>query len=562
MAIIKHVPIKNADYSKALEYLLFEHSANGKPVRNENGNLIMRDGVLIDGINCGAFFFDKECEMTNWQFHKNQGRNDVKAHHYILSFDPQDSQDGNLDAERAHALGMEFASSFFPGHQVLVCTHTDGTNGSGNHHVHIVLNSVRKLDVERQSFMEREIDCRAGYKHHATKAFTRFLKAEVMKMCERERLHQVDLLTPARNRITDREYRGQKRGQERLDSLNRQIIAAQMKPRDTVFQTQKQYLRDAITAASTKASSLDEFRKFLIEEYGISLKDHRGRFSYLHPDRKKHITGRALGSDYEKDHLLEILKENAKGKEEREVDQNDRSTTEYDPTYDYHADPIAILYVRSELRLVVDLQNNIKAQQNEAYARKVRLSNLQEMARTVVYIQEQGIGSREELRVRQEAASAKVHAAEASLQDTMEQIRNTNAQIHFTGQYYANKKVQEQFLKSRNKKRFRAEHRNELDLYNDAVHYFKENNGSIIPSIKKLKQKKDALSSLREMQKKEIQCLNEYEKELLIASANVTTILASGQRWEMSKTKLLVQTYNQNTVNFTAPKPSRKEPSL
>ena len=116
MAIIKHVPIKNADYSKALEYLLFKHAANGKPVRNENGNLIMRDGVLIDGINCGAFSFDKECEMTNWQFHKNQGRNDVKAHHYILSFDPQDSQNGNLDAERAHALGMEFASRFFPGH--------------------------------------------------------------------------------------------------------------------------------------------------------------------------------------------------------------------------------------------------------------------------------------------------------------------------------------------------------------------------------------------------------------------------------------------------------------
>ena len=94
--------------------------------------------------------------------------------------------------------------------------------------------------------------------------------------------------------------------------------------------------------------------------------------------------------------------------------------TEYDPTYDYHADPIAILYIRSELRLVVDLQNNIKAQQSEAYARKVRLSNLQEMARTVVYIQEQGIGSREELRARQEEASVKVHTAEASLQDTME----------------------------------------------------------------------------------------------------------------------------------------------
>ena len=560
MAIIKHVPIKNADYSKALEYLLFEHAANGKPVRNENGNLIMRDGVLIDGINCGAFSFDKECEMTNWQFHKNQGRNDVKAHHYILSFDPQDSQDGNLDAERAHALGMEFASRFFPGHQVLVCTHTDGTNGSGNHHVHIVLNSVRKLDVERQPFMEREIDCCAGYKHHATKAFTRFLKAEVMKMCERERLHQVDLLTPARNRITDREYRGQKRGQEKLDSLNRQIIAAQMKPRDTVFQTQKQYLRDAITAASAKASSLDEFRKILIEEYGINLKDHRGRFSYLHPDRKKHITGRALGSDYEKDHLLEILKKNAKGKEEREADQNDRPMTEYDPTYDYHADPIAILYIRSELRLVVDLQNNIKAQQSEAYARKVRLSNLQEMARTVVYIQEQGIGSREELRARQEEASVKVHTAEASLQDTMEQIRNINAQIHFTGQYYANKKIQSGFLKARNKKKYRAEHEKELDLYNDAVRYFKENAGGTIPSIKDLKAEKEKLSSLRERQKEEINSLRQYEKELQIAVTNVDAILGTDQSRSSEEPQKVPPAQDQKHPE--AVRRPRREPSL
>ena len=560
MAIIKHVPIKNADYSKALEYLLFEHAANGKPVRNENGNLIMRDGVLIDGINCGAFSFDKECEMTNWQFHKNQRRNDVKAHHYILSFDPQDSQNGNLDAERVHALGREFASRFFPGHQILICTHTDGTNGSGNHHVHIVLNSVRKLDVERQPFMEREIDCRAGYKHHATKTFTRFLKAEVMKMCERERLHQVDLLTPARNRITDREYRGQKRGQEKLDSLNRQIIAAQMKPRDTVFQTQKQYLRDAITVASAKASSLDEFRKILIEEYGISLKDHRGRFSYLHPDRKKHITGRALGSDYEKDHLLEIMKKNAKEKEERQTCRNERPMTEYDPAYNYHADPIAILYVRSELQLVVDLQNNIKAQQSEAYARKVRLSNLQEMARTVIYIQEQGIESREELHAQQEAASAKVHAAEATLQDTMEQIRSINAQIHFAGQYYGNKKIQSEFLKTRNKKKYRAEHKKELDLYNDAVHYFKENTGGTIPSIKDLKAEKEKLSSLREKQKEEINSLRQYEKDLQIAATNVNVILGTELNRNRGKAKNAQPV--QELSHLAAVRHSRQEPSL
>ncbi len=50
---------------------------------------------------------------------------------------------------------------------------------------------------------------------------------------------------------------------------------------------------------------------------------------------------------------------------------------------DYHADPIAILFIRSDLRLVVDLQNCIKAQQSRAYAQKSKISNLQQMAKTV-----------------------------------------------------------------------------------------------------------------------------------------------------------------------------------
>jgi len=78
--------------------------------------------------------------------------------------------------------------------------------------------------------------------------------------------------------------------------LNKRIIEAQMKPSTTVFQTQKQFLRDAILEAAGQASSLEEFQKLLLDKHGISLKDRRGRFSYLHPEREKYITGRALGS--------------------------------------------------------------------------------------------------------------------------------------------------------------------------------------------------------------------------------------------------------------------------
>lgn len=44
------------------------------------------------------------------------------------------------------------------------------------------------------------------------------------------------------------------------------------------------------------------------------LKISRGRFSYLHPDRTKPVTGRKLGADYTEDFLLNLFQENAKEK--------------------------------------------------------------------------------------------------------------------------------------------------------------------------------------------------------------------------------------------------------
>ena len=47
---------------------------------------------------------------------------------------------------------------------------------------------------------------------------------------------------------------------------------------------------------------------------------------------------------------------------------------------------MAVLYIRSHLRLVVDLQSNVKAMQNSAYARRVKITNLQQMANNIMYV--------------------------------------------------------------------------------------------------------------------------------------------------------------------------------
>jgi hypothetical protein len=89
------------------------------------------------------------------------------------------------------------------------------------------MNSLRKLDVEKQPFMERDIDSRAGYKHNLTPRYLKYLQAQVMQICEREGLHQVNLLAPARTKITNAEYEARESGQIAMDARNEKIRAAQ-----------------------------------------------------------------------------------------------------------------------------------------------------------------------------------------------------------------------------------------------------------------------------------------------------------------------------------------------
>lgn len=304
MAIVKHIKSRNANYSAAINYLLFEHDEKtGKKIVDESGRSILRKEFYMDGLNCDPMSFDKECELTNAHFHKNKKREDIKTHHYIISYDPADVTENGLTGERAQTISLELAKQMFPGYQALVVTHTDGHNESGNIHTHIVINSVRMTAVERQPYMDKPHEEAAGYKHRSTDKFMNTFKKTVMDRCQQEGLHQIDLLAPAEKKITQKEYMAQKHGQQNLDEINQKIIEDGLKPTSTVFLTQKEYLRNAIDECATTSNSFDEFQSKLLEQFQISVIEHRGRYSYLHPDRQKRITERALGTRYGKEHL-------------------------------------------------------------------------------------------------------------------------------------------------------------------------------------------------------------------------------------------------------------------
>ena len=121
MATFKHISSKNADYGAAEQYLTFEHDEfTMKPTLDEAGRLILREDYRIATLNCGEEDFAVACMRANLRYGKNQKREDVKSHHYIISFDPRDAADNGLTVDRAQALGEEFCAEHFPGHQAIL----------------------------------------------------------------------------------------------------------------------------------------------------------------------------------------------------------------------------------------------------------------------------------------------------------------------------------------------------------------------------------------------------------------------------------------------------------
>ena len=271
MATLKHINSKNADYGAAEQYLLFEHDEfTMKPVLDETGRLIPREDYRLSTLNCGGEDFAVACMRANLRYGKNQRREDVKSHHYIISFDPRDGPDNGLTVDRAQALGEKFCAEHFPGHQALVCTHPDGHNHSGNIHVHIVINSLRIEEVPFLPYMDRPADTKAGCKHRCTDAALRYFKSEVMEMCHREGLYQIDLLNGSKNRVTDREYWAQKKVQQALEITHTDKLRNKAVAELSGGQKQRVWIAMAL-AQDTKILFLDEPTTYLDIRYQLQI---------------------------------------------------------------------------------------------------------------------------------------------------------------------------------------------------------------------------------------------------------------------------------------------------
>ena len=526
MATFKHISSKNADYGAAEQYLTFEHDEfTMKPTLDESGRLMLREDYRIATLNCGGEDFAVACMRSNLRYGKNQKREDVKSHHYIISFDPRDAVDNGLTVDRAQALGEEFCRKQFPGHQAIVCTHPDGHNHSGNIHVHIVINSLRIAEVPFLPYMDRPADTRAGCKHRCTDAAMEYFKAEVMELCHRENLYQIDLLHGSKNRITEREYWAQRKGQAKLDKEAAALPAGEQPAKPTKFETDKEKLRQTIRAALSSAASYDEFAAVLLQQ-GVTVKESRGRLSYLTPDRTKPITARKLGDDFDRTAVLALLEQNAHraAKQTAAVPEYPRSIRERLQG----KKAVQTTPKKDGIQRMVDRATKRAEGKGVGYDRWAAKHNLKQMAATVTAYQQYGFSSPEEL---DEACSAAYTAMQESLTELKQMEKTLNGKKELQRQVLAYSKTRpvrdglKQQKNAKAKAAYRQKHESDFIIADAAARYFRENGISKLPSYKSLQAEIESLIKEKNSGYNDYRAKREEYRRLQTVKGNIDQIL-------------------------------------
>ena len=526
MATFKHISSKNADYGAAEQYLTFEHDEfTMKPTLDENGRLMLREDYRIATLNCGDEDFAVACMRSNLRYGKNQKREDVKSHHYIISFDPRDAVDNGLTVDRAQTLGEEFCRKQFPGHQAIVCTHPDGHNHSGNIHVHIVINSLRIEEVPFLPYMDRPADTRAGCKHRCTDAAMEYFKAEVMELCHREKLYQIDLLHGSKSRITEREYWAQRKGQVKLDKEAAALPAEEQPAKPTKFETDKEKLRQTIRAALSSAASYDEFAAVLLQQ-GVTVKESRGRLSYLTPDRTKPITARKLGDDFDRTAVLALLEQNAHraAKQTAAVPEYPRSIRERLQG----KKAVQTTPKKDGIQRMVDRATKRAEGKGVGYDRWAAKHNLKQMAATVTAYQQYGFSSPEEL---DEACSAAYAAMQESLAELKQVEKTLNGKKELQRQVLAYSKTRpvrdglKQQKNAKAKAAYRQKHESDFIIADAAARYFRENGISKLPSYKALQAEIESLIKEKNSGYNDYRAKREEYRRLQTVKGNIDQIL-------------------------------------
>ena len=244
-----------------------------------------------------------------------------------------------------------------------------------------------------------------------------------------------------------------------------------------------------------------------MQQYGITVKESRGRLSYLPAGRTKFIRAKHLGDNYDKEAVFATLQAN----------------TERKPKAQFKQDTIGKL---------IDIQSRMTEGKGIGYKRWLTKHNLKVMAQTVKLLQEKGLTDEDALNQRITELETKYHDSLAVVKDLEGRMKFNKELRYHVAAYTSTKNVAQQLKTAKRPAAFEEQHRAELTAYRAAAAYFKANNITKLPSPKKLEAEYAQLASEKAKFYEQYKEAKEELLKLKTAKQNVALFFREDERMQ------------------------------
>ncbi|HEK4595959.1 TPA: relaxase/mobilization nuclease domain-containing protein [Clostridioides difficile] len=177
------------------------------------------------------------------------------------------------------------------------------------------------------------------------------------------------------------------------------------------------------------------------------------------------------------------------------------------------------------IRLVVDIENSIKAQQSAGYERWAKIHNLKQAAKSMNFLTEHNIEYYSDLERKIADIMTSHDAAAKAVKEVEQKMTQLSLLQKHSSTYRQLKPIYEQYRKSSDKEKYLRGHESEIILFETAARALKEMGVTKLPDPAKLKQDYEALSDKKNKLYDEYRQAKKQMSEYGIIKKNVDSIL-------------------------------------
>ena len=296
-----------------------------------------------------------------------------------------------------------------------------------------------------------------------------------------------------------------------LICLEHQLSAIEIKPyrerQKSTLYPPRESNRDKLCAVidnvllNEKPASFEGFLQKL-EQQGYEIK--RGKYTSVKGTRQKRfIRFRTLGAGYSEDEIKAVIAGEAEHRPHQKQPPKEQP---------FH--------------LLVDIQAKLSEGKSEGYARWAKRYNLKEMSKTLIFLQENKIGSIEEMQERVDAATSHYHELGDSIKASEKRLAEIAVLKAHIINYAKTRPVYDAYRKSGYSKKFLEAHREQITLHKAAKAAFDETSLKKLPKVKELDAEYAALLSQKKAAYPAYRKARDEMQELKKAQKNVELFFA------------------------------------